>query len=88
MECFGELNGRSDHQQIVKSPVISIADKLVIDLEYNDEPVTVYYKSGNLPWQSILMNNVFKDDAIPRGSDIYLSALLNRKQKVRYSIKY
>jgi len=88
MEVFGEIKGRTQHREVVKSPIVSTLDKVSIELIYNDVPVYVFYKSGNTPWKSLLINNIYTDEAIPKYSDIYLSATLNADEKIRYSIKY
>lgn len=88
MRVFGELKGRSQAKQPIKSPIISIEDQLIIELEYNDVPVTIFFKHANFPWQSRLINNVFKPEQIPRKSDIYLSCSLSSGEKVIYDIKY
>lgn len=88
MKIVGELKGNGQHRTTIKSPVITISDKFVIDLVYNDCPVTLFYKSGNHPWQSMLINNIFKPEAVPRYSDVYLSCSLNSQEKVMYDIEY
>jgi len=88
MEVFGEIKGRTQHKEVTKSPVVSTLEKVQIELLHNDVPVYVFYKSGNTPWKSILINNVFSSEAIPRYSDIYLSCTLSSEEKVQYSIKY
>lgn len=88
MRVFGELKGLSKTKQTIKSPIIAIEDKLSVELEHNDVPVTIFYKYANYPWQSILINNVFKPTQIPRKSDIYLSCALAYGEKVIYDITY
>lgn len=88
MKIFGELKGTGDHRSTVKSPVISITDKLVVDLVYNDVPVTLFYRHGNYPWQSLLINNVFNPEAIPKYSDIYLLGSLSKNERIVYDITY
>jgi hypothetical protein len=88
MRVFGELKGRSKTKQTVKSPIITIEDQLSIELEYNDVPVTVFYKYANYPWQSMLINNEFKALKIPRKSDIYLSCSLANDERVVYDVSY
>ena len=88
MRVFGELKGRSKTKQTIKSPIITIEDKLSVELEHNDVPVTIFYKYANYPWQSLLINNAFKPMQIPRKSDIYLSCILAEGEKVIYDIVY
>lgn len=88
MEVFGEIKGRTQHREVVKSPIVSTLEKVSIELIYNDVPVYVFYKAGNTPWKSLLINNIYSDDAIPRYSDIYLSCTLNNEERIQYSIKY
>lgn len=88
MQVFGEIKGRTPHKEVVKSPVVSTLEKVSIELIYNDSPVHVFYKTGNTPWKSILINNLYSDSAIPKYSDIYLSATLNNSERVQFSIHY
>lgn len=88
MKIFGELKGKTEHRCTIKSPIVSISDRLAIDLVHNDVPVTLFYKHGNYPWQSMLINNVFKVESVPRYSDIYLACSVNVNEKVVYDVQY
>lgn len=88
MQTFGVLTSRTPHQQLVKSPVVSIAERLEIEIAHNDVPVTLYYKHGNYPWRCLLINNAFSADAVPRGSDVYLMCSASASERVEYNIRY
>lgn len=88
MKIFGELKGRTANKEIVKSPTVTIMDKLKIDIPFNDCPVTVFYKANNRNWKSILINNIYSDEAIPRYCELYLSSILTSNEKIEYSIEF
>ena len=87
-QAYGEMRGSQRHREIIKSPVITISHALKLDLVHNDVPVTLYYKHKNNSWKTILINNEFTPEAVPRMSDIYLSASLNNAERVVFSIDY
>ena len=84
----GELRGRTPHREIVRTSVLSIASDFNLNLIQNDVPVTLHYKHKNNPWRTLLINRDFSSDAVPRNSDIYLSASLDSQEKVVYDIVY
>jgi hypothetical protein len=88
MKSCGELTGSQHYRTIVESPSITIISSFKLELLRNDVPTTIHYKHGVRPWKSILINNKFTSDMVPSGSEIYLSASVNRDEIVQYSIEY
>ena len=88
MELYGELKGKTQYREIIRSPTITVLYGFTLDLIYNDVPVTLYYKHKNSIWKTLLINNLFTPEAIPHNSEIYLSASLSSSEKVTYSIKH
>lgn len=87
-QAYGEMRGSKPHREIIKSPVVSISQTFRLDLVHNDVPVTLYYKHKNNSWKTVLINNEFTPEAVPRMSDIYLSASLNNRERIVFSIDY
>lgn len=88
MELRGTLTTSTAHRKLLKSPVVSVAEDFRVELLHNDVPVTLFYKHGNYPWRSVLINDVFSEQGIPRHSDIYLMCSVCEQERVDYKIRY
>ncbi len=84
----GEMRGKSQHREMIRTSIISIMSEFNLKLLYNDVPVTLHYKHKNNPWKTLLINNVFVSEAVPHNSDVYLSASMDNTERVVYDIQY
>lgn len=88
MQLIGELKGKTAFKEVMKSPTVYVTYGFKLDLLHNDVPVMLFYKHKNNPWRTILVNNQFSTDQVPHSSDVYLSASMDNKEKIIYSIDY
>lgn len=87
-QVLGTLTAKTAHKQLVRSPTVRIGERVRVELRHNDVPVTLYYRHGNYPWRSMLINDTFREAGIPQYSDIYLMCSVAHDERVDYNIEY
>ncbi len=88
MKIVGELVNRANYRKVFRTPTVTTDEEFRVTLRRNDVPVTVFYKNGSTAWRSLLINDRFREAAVPKFSDIYLYCTLDPNEVVEYEIEY